>query len=358
MSYSRSLTIPLYRRQFLLAASAAPLAGAPLPRIRVESVRRVFRNGEHNAFTDLIRFRGTYYLTFRSCPDGHMVHPTSHILVLKSPDGAEWREVHRFRVPRRDVRDPHFLIFQDKLFVYSGTWYCGDSSPERYDMNQHLGYAAVSADGARWEGPHMLEGTYGHYIWRAAAHDGKAYLCGRRKREFIETTTRQEQDQAVESALLESSDGIVWRQAGLFQESYGNETAFLFERDGTILAVARGGGARNAELVRSRPPYTAPARMDLGRYIGGPMLTRWDSRYLIGGRKQTAAGPRMALSWLDGGKLDELGELPSGGDCSYPGFVELDSRRGLLSYYSSHEMGANGKPAAGIYLAELSLAGS
>ena len=43
------------------------------PEVRVSNVRRVFYNGEHNAFTDLIRFRGKFYLTFRSCPDGHYV---------------------------------------------------------------------------------------------------------------------------------------------------------------------------------------------------------------------------------------------------------------------------------------------
>jgi len=345
----------IHRRQLLLALSAAPLASAatPAPRIGVESVRRIFHNGEHNAFTDLVRYKGSYYLTFRSCPDGHMVHPTSAVLVLSSRDGVEWRQVHRFHVPKRDVRDPHFLIFRDKLLVYTGTWYCGDGSPERYDMNQHLGYAAFSPDGIKWEAPRMLEGTYGHYIWRAATTGGKAFLCGRRKREFIETKTRDQQDAAVESALLESTDGLVWRQAGLFQETYGNETAFLFERDRAIVAVGRGGGQRNAQLLRSNPPYAVWNRSDLGRYIGGPLIARWGARYLVGGRKQTPAGPRMALSWLDGDKLDELIELPSGGDCSYPGFVELSPQRGWLSYYSSHEKDAQGKPLTAIYLADL-----
>jgi hypothetical protein len=144
----------------------------------------------------------------------------------------------------------------------------------------------------------MLEGTYGHYIWRAAAFGGKAYLCGRRKHEFAETKTREERDPLVESVLLESDDGLIWRKIGLFQESYGNETAFLFEPDGSILAVARGLGRRSAQLVRARPPYHEWTRTDLGRYIGGPLLARWGSRYLVGGRKLTEAGPRMALSWL------------------------------------------------------------
>jgi len=345
------------RRHFTFAAAAVAALGlrAASPRIRVESIRRLFHNGEHNAFTDLIEFKGTYYLTFRTCPDGHMVHPTSAILVLASREGAEWREVHRFSVPKRDVRDPHFLIFQNKLYVYTGTWYCGDTSPKLFDMNQHLGYATCSTDGARWETPRMLEGTYGHYIWRAAAHGGKAYLCGRRKREFIETATPPELEAAVESALLESPNGFVFCPVGFFQETYGNETAFLFERDGSILAVARGGGNRNAQLLRSRAPYQSWQRSDLGRYIGGPLLARWGSHYLVGGRQKTQAGPRTVVSRLVNNHLEDLLDLPSNGDNSYPGFVAVSPTRAWLSYYSTHETGPDSRPFTAIYIADLRL---
>ncbi len=125
-------------------------------------------------------------------------------------------------------------MFREKLFVYTGAWYCGDSSPNSYDMNQHLGFAAWTEDGKTWHGPKMLEGTYGHYVWRAATFGDKAYLCGRRKKLFAETATRAERDPLVESALLESDDGLVWKRRGLFQETFGDETAFLFEPDGSI----------------------------------------------------------------------------------------------------------------------------
>ena len=126
-----------------------PAAGAAerdnLPQVRVASVRRVFHNGEHNAFTDLVRFKDTFYLTFRSCPDGHMVHPTASIIILASKDAQEWRQVHRFHVEERDTRDPHFLIFRDKLFVYTGTWYSGATTLPRddYDLNKHLDRKSV-----------------------------------------------------------------------------------------------------------------------------------------------------------------------------------------------------------------------
>ncbi|MCA9230120.1 MAG: hypothetical protein KDA57_05685 [Planctomycetales bacterium] len=330
-------------------------ADLELPKVHVESVWRAFNNGEHNAFTDLCRFRGQYFLTFRSCPAGHGVNPTASIIVLSSDDTKTWQQVHRFNVPLRDTRDPHFLVFREKLFVYTGTWYCGTSAPESYDMNELLGYGCWSSDGSSWQGPQMLEGTYGHYVWRAATYGGKAYLCGRRKRDFAKVASREERDAIVESALLDSDDGFVWRKAGLFQEHYGDETAFLFENDGSILAVARSGGKRNAQVCRAQPPYQQWQRIDLDRYIGGPLVTRWGGWTLVGGRRTT--GPAVtSLCWLVDDKLQEFAELPSGGDTSYPGFVQLSPTKALVSYYSSHEKNDDGQSMTAIYLAELVIA--
>jgi len=325
----------------------------------------VFDNGEHNAFTDLVRWRDKFWLTFRSCPDGHPVYPSASVIVLASTDAKEWSQVHRFRVAKRDTRDPHFLVFKDKLFVYTGTWYCGDTAPPRsdYTLNKHLGYAAWSADGEEWHSPIMLEGTFGHYVWRASTFDGKAYLCGRRNREFDMTALGE--GAIVESAMLESDDGLIWRKRTLFQEERGDETAFLFEPDGSILGVGRRGGDK-AQFLKSSPPYTKWERREFDRYIGGPLITKWDDRFVVGGRKSGAAfvgkrGPKTALYWLDPnaqtqeGLLSEFAELPSGGDTSYPGFVPLSPTRAVVSWYSSHEKDADGRTITAIYMADLEL---
>jgi hypothetical protein len=54
--------------------------------------------------------------------------------------------------------------------------------------------------------------------------------------------------------------------------------------------------------------------------------------------------------------LHEFAELPSGGDNSYLGFIELDPRHAIVSWYSSHENDENGKAITAIYLADLELA--
>ena len=341
-----------------IATPPAARAETALPRVTVSHQRRAFSNGEHNAFTDLCRFHDRLYLTFRSCPEGHMVHPSAYILILSSGDeGHTWQEVNRFSVQDRDTRDPHFLVFKGRLFVYTGTWYSGPTplSPKDYDMNKMLGFAAYTDDGTKWTGPVMLEGTFGTYIWRAATFGGKAYLCARRKPGYA-IGPKGEGDK-IPSLMLESDDGLVWKKRACFAEAAGDETAFLFEPAGDVLAIGRHGGKGNAMLLRSKPPYTEWDRQPLDQPVGGPLVVNWAGHTLVGGRQTTKEkGPRMVLSWLTGTRLQTCAELPSGGDCSYPGFVELSApHHALLSWYSSHETTPEGKPLTAVYLAEIAV---
>jgi hypothetical protein len=318
------------------------------PQLRVSSIRKVYDDGDHNAFTDMCRFRGRIYLTCRSCPGGHMLFDSSRIIVLSSEDGSRWEAVHSFSVPGRDTRDPHFLVFGERLLVYTGTWLVPSEGQER-DLNDHLGFAAHTGDGTAWTSPVMLEGTYGHYIWRAAAHGDRAYLCGRRRREFAARIPGETDTQLIQGAMLTSDDGLIWRHHALFTEEHGNETAFLFQPDGAVLALARGTSEVAARLCLAKPPFDRWERVELQRNVGGPMLASWGKHYLVGGRRTLGDQPRTVLSWIVDDTLVDCAELPSDGDNSYPGFVEVSPTRALLSYYSSHE------GSTSIYLAQLDL---
>ena len=155
------------------------------------------------------------------------------------------------------------------------------------------------------------------------------------------------------AAALGRDDGLIWHKRAVFQEIEGDETAFRFEADGSVIGIGRRGN-RKAQLLRSKPPYTKWQRTELDRYIGGPLLTRWGDRYVVGGRKRmNGRGSKTSMCWLLDGQLHEFAELPSGGDTSYPGFVELDPRRAIMSWYSSHERDARGKTITAIYMADL-----
>ena len=62
----RLLTLVLLAVTFPLNAVAQEVPN--VPKVIVSNIRRVFHNGEHNAFTDLTKFKNRYYLTFRTCP--------------------------------------------------------------------------------------------------------------------------------------------------------------------------------------------------------------------------------------------------------------------------------------------------
>ena len=331
---------------------------ASIPKLNVDSVRRVFDDGSHNAFTDLCRFHGKFYLTFRSCPDGHGTSARSRIVVLVSDDASKWRQVCTFSVPKRDLRDPHFLEFNDSLFIYSGAALVPPPGVPK-SLNEYLGYCVRTSNGSSWEEPVLLEGTYGHYIWRAATFGKHAYLCGRRRHLFDAGNMRKPDVKSIEAALLESEDGISWRFCGLLTEDYGDETALLFEADGSLVALARGPNdaeIQPARICRSRAPFDTWQRIDLDRYVGGPLLAKWGKHYLVGGRKAVdPTNQRTSLYWLIDDVLHEITELPSGGDNSYPGFVALSENKALLSYYSSHEGSGTELPPSAIYVAELSL---
>lgn len=321
-----------------------------LPQIQIDSLRKLVDDGCHNGFTDMCRFRGEFHLAYRSSATGHGIWPDSRVVVLRSADGNQWEQSFTYSVPKRDVRDPHFMVLGDRLFAYSATWLCDPVRPQNeYELSTHLGYAIWTDDGKRWHGPQALDATYGYYIWRAIAHNGKAYLGGRGGH------PPGPMQRWRKEYLFESNDGLTWRKPDVaFHETDGSETAYLVETDGTMLALSR--ALKDAYICRAKPPYSTWTRTPLHRFVGGPMLARWGEHILVGGRKRLPDGTaRTVLSWLVDDQLVDALELPSGGDNSYTGFVAISDAQGLLSYYSSHEGSGTMDAPAHIYLAKISI---
>ncbi|MHA1756389.1 MAG: hypothetical protein ACTSVV_06445, partial [Promethearchaeota archaeon] len=71
----------------------------------------------HNAFTDMVYFKGYFFLTFRSASQ-HAPTDDSVIKILKSKDAKDWENVKEFKVDGKDIRDPKFGIIGGKLFIY------------------------------------------------------------------------------------------------------------------------------------------------------------------------------------------------------------------------------------------------
>ena len=183
--------------------------------------------------------------------------------------------------------------------------------------------------------------------------DNSVYLCARRRRNFVELDNLSKHAKLVESRILKSDDGISFQDVGFFQHEFGDETAFQFNSAGSIMAVSRRGGGRTAQLIRLSPPYNSPVYTDLGRYIGGPLIFNFESQTLVAGRNIRDGKAFTNVSALKEGKLVDLIDLPSGGDCSYPGMVSLCPGCILISWYSSHLKDDTGKPKTVVFTAKL-----
>jgi hypothetical protein len=316
----------------LLSLSLASFQAEPSG-AEILDVRKVWDGANHNAFTDLIRFQGRWFLTFREGA-GH-VSPDGAIRVLTSTDGEAWESAARLTSETGDLRDPKLSITPDGRLMLAGA-----SALHQPAAAKHQSLAWFSTDGRAWSEPTPI-GDPNMWVWRPAWHDGTAYAVGYSTADERSTRLYSSKDGASFAPLVPT----------LFAEGFPNEAALAWLPDETALCLLRRDGKPGTnQLGTSRPPYTDWKWKDLGVHLGGPALLRLPDGRLVAGGRIHAPKVHTALCWLDSeaGTLDEFLAFPSGGDTSYPGLVWHD---GLLwvSYYASHE----GKTS--IYLARVRL---
>ncbi|MFF5174568.1 exo-alpha-sialidase [Micromonospora sp. NPDC000089] len=312
---------------------------------RVRAARRIWDEAPHNAFTDLVRHRDTWFCAFRE--GGTHISDDGAIRVLSSPDGRNWTSAARLATAAADLRDPRFVSRPDGRLQLLAAAATGDVPKGQQTFTT---VTWLSADGHDWGEPTPV-GEPDMWVWQAAWQDDALYGVG-----YATHDPRL-------ARLYRSTDGLhltPWVPT-LFAEGYPNESGLAFAPDGTAYCLLRRDGSpqtehlgrgegATAQLGRSRPPYREWSWTDLGVRVGGPALRRLPDGRLIAGVRLHDGGVRTAVCELDPeeGTLTELVTLPSGGDTSYPGLAWHD---GLLwvSYYSSHE------ERTSIYLAEVEL---
>ena len=313
-----SLVIPSVK-----AASAAELV----------EVRKIWDRSPHNAFTDLIRFKGEWFCVFRE-GKAH-VSPDGALRVLTSRDGRDWSSAALITSTNGDLRDAKITETPQGELMLSGAIALPQPGPVK-----HRSLAWFSKDGRSWSESTTI-GEPNQWLWRTTWHKGTAYSVG--------------YDTAGEKfvRLYSSKNGKQFEQLvpRLFEEGYPNETSLLFLPDDTALCLLRrDGNPSSGKLGFAKPPYTAWDWKDLGAKIGGPHHLRLPDGRIVAAVRLYDGTVRTSLAWIDTDptKLTEFLKLPSGGDSSYAGLVWHENLL-WISYYSSHE----GKTS--IYLAKVRL---
>jgi hypothetical protein len=316
------------------------------PALELLHARKIWDQGPHNAFTDLVHFRDRFFCVFREAK-AH-VSPEGTVRILSSPDGERWQSVGLLALAGHDLRDPKICITPDGRLMICGGAAVREGSQT---ATSHRSFVCFSADGSRW-GKIQWVAQPDEWLWRVTWFKGKAYGVSY----FAGPASRAAQSYGTR--LYVSRDGLDFRPlvSDLYHESGPTEGTLRFASDAACYLLQRRDGrpSNTALLGTSKPPYTQWAWKDLGLYCGGPNFIQLPGgRWIAAGRLIIpGVGAKTVICDLDvtGGKLTPLLTLPSGGDTSYPGLV-WHADRLWVSYYSSHE----GKTA--IYLAVLRLGG-
>lgn len=302
---------------------------------RIDWMEKVYADGEHNAFTDLVRWKDRFYLCFR--------HGTGHgsmdgeIRVMRSDDMKTWTPCGTLSTDGDD-RDPHFAVTDDTLYVYFGTWSLvhqpGHALPSRGEVRS---YFATSADGETWS---KIQAVYepGFWMWRVRHHDGVFYSAAY-------TAVRPKPD-TRETRLVRSEDGLNWELLSVVTtERMAGEADMLFFPDDTMWLISRTGDeAGDAVWFRGDASKTQWTGADTGVLIHSPAIAQWKDRYFISGRGRGDDGMVTKLWELyEDGRIEERLTLPSGGDTAYPGLIVDESSLGsgtpalFVTWYSQHE---------------------
>jgi len=316
----------------------------PDMREAIISVERIWDRAGHNAFTDILSFRGTLYCCFRE-GTGHVPGLNGTIRVIASDDGQNWRSVAHMALGGVDLRDPKLSVAPDGriMALMGGSVYDGN---QRVSMAPRVAFSNTGGTEFSRPQPIFIDKRIRSdhdWLWRVTWHQGTGYGVIYQPRV---------EPQAVQ--LVATIDGIGYSYVTTFRlDGRPNETTLRFLPDDTMIAlVRREEGDQRGMIGTSVPPYKEWTWAKLFRRLGGPNFIRLpDGSLLCGTRdyRQEDAYSTL-LGFIDiRGQFEDLFRLPSGGDTSYPGFA---SHNGTLyvSYYSSHE----GKSA--IYLAKLRLA--
>ena len=302
------------------------------PTPAISEVRKIWDRAKHSAFTDLIRYKGKWYCTFRES-DSHALGADGVIRIISSIDGDKWKSAGVLQEDGIDLRDPKLSITPDgRLMVLMG----GSVYRDR-KLKARQCRVVFSKDGVNWGDPEKIF-LPNHWLWRVTWHEGMGYGVA------YDITGKEE----WALKLFSTKDGVKYDMITKLEiPGNPNETTLRFTDDGKMIAlIRREGGSHNAWIGTSVAPYKKWKWNETAHAVGGPNFVILPDGEMWAAGRSYPGGAKTVLAKMTESEYLPVLTFPSGGDTSYPGMVWHD---GVLwiSYYSSHE----GKTS--IYLAKI-----
>ena len=288
----------------------------------------IWEGGPHNAFTDLIEYKGYVYCSFRE-GSGHIPGSNGVGRIIRTKDGQSWESFALIEKEGIDLRDQKISVMPDgrMLCLMGGSVYDVSKKPSKLlGMYPHV---AFMGNDMKFSSPQkaVLEKGGDNWIWRLTWHKGIGYGIdyGRSDRP---------------ARLVKTTDGITFTQVSdLEVDGTPNEATIRFDKKGKMyILIRRETGYKMGVLATGKAPFTSFNYQKLDYRLGGPdfMFTPNHKKLIMGTRLYSPEGAKTGILVTDqNGKILKTLLLESGGDCSYPGMIYKGNEL-WVSYYSSH----------------------
>jgi hypothetical protein len=296
----------------------------------------VVNDGLHNSNTDMIVWKGMFYLAHAASPF-HLGSSECKLVLLRSSDGRCWEQIATLDTAPEDIRDPKFAVIHDQLFLYALKNRA--INPEPYTT-----VYSCSTDGVHWAPFQEIE-PKGWLFWRPKSADG--HTC------YVPAYWWEH----GKSILLSSTDGASWSiLSEIYRGDRNDETDFEFLPDGRMIATARlefseswlGHPEGETLIAVSSPPFDSwhvTARSRVTRLDGPNLFAYHGQVYAVGRYQPVQRGPfshqgsilarkRTSLFRVQEQGLVRLTDLPSAGDTSYAG-IAIRREDLYVCYYTS-----------------------
>ena len=348
----------------------------------IKSIKKIYSDGRHNAFTDIEYWKGRYYVTFRNA-NGHArpgpVEAQGNIIVIRSQDLREWEVCARIVTEgdERDDRDPHLVDMGSEL----GVFFCTSKPKEpgkllhkEGSMSTFQSHAAFTMNGVDWSSPQVVS-EIDTWLCQVEHHKGTFY-CAAFNREG-------------RFKLTSSPKGRRWETISEIppEEFKSTEVGIWITNDEVMHFVDRAWEDPDMALLgQSSPPYKEWKIKKLRYTVHCPVLRPVGDELWVAGKTITTQFPQSveippepspekiasltrrderlaktpqdwhtAIWRLVGDRLEPILVLPSRGDCGYPGLV-VEEDRVLMSFYSQHDVDEGPTPKSGEHASEIYLA--
>ena len=292
----------------------------------------------HNAFPDLVKFEGAYYIAFREA-ESHVSHGNLGVIRILKGSYNEKIKTWKFENAgllsdsKYDLRDPRFFLNANKKLMMV----IGGSKISKKDMTTKMVPHVGIFENDTWKiQPAVLESEEflkkGQWIWRVTWNPsdnmGYALSYGITK----------------ELYLLQTNDGVHFKKIiDLSTDQLDeplNEATIGFKPDGAMIALIRTQKHRLVATSTKLGGYKDWEYTLLPFRLGGPnFLIKPDEEMIAGTRhffleKDNSLDMGTVIAYMDEKRLIPLLRLKSEQDNSYPGMVLEESGDISFLYYS------------------------